>query len=196
LKLTLSWLVLGVHLAPMACKYTWEWKGSKDIKIIGMEDKRRVTICVSFASDWSLLLMQIILVGKTNHCLPKTTDAKLYLDFGFHFTMSESHFSTQKKCQQFVWKFLVPYYNDVVEKMGSQKLIWPIDCWSVNKFEAFISWVKTEFPFSFVLFVPTNCALKLQLDVILHRPLKCEFTKLQKMVYIIYSTIIGVWSLI
>jgi hypothetical protein len=78
----------------------------------------------------------------------------------------------------------------------NQKLIWLIDCWSVNKFEAFISWVKTEFPFSCVLFVPTNCALKLQPDVILHRTLKCEFTTLQKMVYIIYSTIIGVWSLI
>jgi hypothetical protein len=86
----------------MACECTWEWKGSKDIKIIGMEDKRRVTICVSFASDGSLLLMQIIFVGKTNRYLPQTTDAKLCLDFGFHFTMSESHFSTQKICQQFV----------------------------------------------------------------------------------------------
>jgi hypothetical protein len=66
----------------------------------------------------------------------------------------------------------------------NQKLIWLIDCWSVNKFGAFISWVKTEFPFSCVLFVPTNCALKLQPDVILHRPLKCEFTTLQKMVYV------------
>jgi hypothetical protein len=95
-------LVLAVHLAPIAPEYTWEWKGCKDIRIIGMEDKTRVTICVSFASDGSLLLMQIIFVGKTNHCLPKTTDAKLCLDFGFHFTMSKSHFSTQKIGQQFV----------------------------------------------------------------------------------------------
>jgi hypothetical protein len=54
----------------MACEYTWEWKGLKT-KIIGMEEKRQVTICVSFASDGSLLLMQIIFVGKTNRCLPR-----------------------------------------------------------------------------------------------------------------------------
>lgn len=157
MKLTLSWLVLGVHLAPMACEYTWEWKGSKDIKIIGMEDKRWVTICVSFASDGSLLLMQIIFDGKTNHCLAKTTDAKLCLDFGFHFTMSESFFDS-KDMPTICLKFL-QWCSGKNGSTWNQKLIWLIDCWSVNKFGAFISWVKTEFPFSCVLFVPTNCAL-------------------------------------
>ena len=50
----------GIHLVPMAKERTWERRGSKDIKIVGLEDKRQVTACVSSAVDGTLLPMQII----------------------------------------------------------------------------------------------------------------------------------------
>jgi hypothetical protein len=45
----------------MTWKHTWEKKGSKDINIIGMENKKQMTICVSSSSDESLFSMQVIL---------------------------------------------------------------------------------------------------------------------------------------
>ena len=75
----------------MAHEQTWERKGSKDIKVVGLEDKRQVTICVSLASDGVLLPMKVIFTGKKKCSLPTTVDAKLCLDYRFHFTMTCNH---------------------------------------------------------------------------------------------------------
>ena len=69
----------------MARECTWEKKGTKDVKVIRMEDKRQVTICVSLAADGYLLPFQIIFRSKTNRCLPKTAFATECLGSGFHF---------------------------------------------------------------------------------------------------------------
>lgn len=55
-----------IHLVPMAKERTWERRGSKDIKIVGLEDKRQVTACVSSTADGTLLPMQIIFTGIFN----------------------------------------------------------------------------------------------------------------------------------
>ena len=58
-----------------------------------------------------------------------------------------------------------------------QKMIWIFDCWSIHKSKAFFLWMKEEIPWICVLYVPTLCTSKLQpTDVILQRPLKCEFS--------------------
>ena len=169
---------VGIHLVPMAHERTWERKGSKDIKVVGLEDKRHVTVCVSSTSDGVLLPMQVIFMDKTKHSLPTTFDAKLCLDHGFHFTMTCNHWSNLKTCKEFVQNILIPYYMDVVVRMDlskDQKMIWIIDCWFVHKSKAFLLWMKEQFPLICILFVPTLCTSKLQpIDVILQGPLKCE----------------------
>lgn len=174
----------GIHLVPMGRECTWEKKGSKDIKVTGMEDKRQVTCCVSSAANGVLLPMQIIFTGKTVRCLPKTHAARICLDYGFHLTMSTNHWSNLQTCQQFVRCILVPYFEHVVKEMGlpqSQKMIWLLDCWSVHKSEAFLTWMKKEYPSICVLFIPANCTSKLQpADVVLQRPIKCGFTRCYK----------------
>jgi hypothetical protein len=165
----------------MGKERTWEKKGSKDIKVTGMEDKRQVTCCVSSSSDGTLLPMQIIFTGKTKRCLPKTHVAKLCLADGFHMTMSSNHWSNLETCQQFVRHILVPYFQCIVKELqlpSNQKMIWLLDCWSVHKSEAFLTWMKKEHPRICVLFIPANCTSKLQpADVILQRPLKCAFSR-------------------
>ena len=84
-------------------------------------------------------------MGKTKRSLPTTIDAKLCLDYGFHFTMTDNHWSNLKTYKEFVQRILVPYYKDVVIRMDlskDQKMIWIIDCWSVHKFEAFLLCMK------------------------------------------------------
>jgi hypothetical protein len=61
---------------------------------------------------------------------------------------------------------------------ANQKLVWLIDCWLVHKLEAFLSWMKKEFPFIYILFVLANYTSKFQpANVLIQRPLKCAFTK-------------------
>ena len=163
----------------MGAKRTWEKKGSKDIRVVGMEDKRQVMCCVSSASDGTLLPFQVIFTGKTDRCLPKFENKRDCLNHGFHFNMTENHWSNLKTCKEFVKCILIPYFEDIVGKMSlpkSQKMIWLIDCWCVHKSEAFLSWMKKEYPWICVLFILANCTSKLQpVDVILQRPLKCGF---------------------
>lgn len=165
----------------MGKERTWEKKGSKDIKVTGMEDKRQVTCCVSSSSDGTLLPMQIIFTGKTKRSLPKTDVAKICLADGFHLTMSLNHWSNLETCQQFVHRILVPYFERIMKELQlppNQKMVWLLDCWSVHKSQAFLTWMKREHPHICVLFVPANCTSKLQpADVILQRPLKCAFSR-------------------
>lgn len=57
----------GIHLVPMGRECNWEKKkGSKDIKVTGMGDKRQVTCCVSSAATGVLLPMQIIFTENNN----------------------------------------------------------------------------------------------------------------------------------
>jgi hypothetical protein len=83
-----------------------------DIKVTGMEDKRQVTYCVSSSANGTLLLIQVIFIGKTKQCL----------DYGFHLTMSSNHWSNLEACQQFVRHVLVPYFENVVK--GDCRLGW------------------------------------------------------------------------
>ena len=53
----------NIHLVPLAGDRTWEKKGSKDVGVIGGDDKRAITACVSSAAYGSLLPVQLIFSG-------------------------------------------------------------------------------------------------------------------------------------
>jgi hypothetical protein len=48
---------IRIHLVPTNGERTWEKKGSKDIHVIRVEDKRQITIAISYAIDGSSLLL-------------------------------------------------------------------------------------------------------------------------------------------
>lgn len=56
----------------MVWECTWENEGSKDMKVICMEDKRQVRTYVSSTTDRALLPMQIIFTCKIIQCLCTT----------------------------------------------------------------------------------------------------------------------------
>ncbi len=51
---------IEVHLVPIRRDQTWERKGTKDIQVIGIEDKRQITILVSFSTKGSMLPLQVV----------------------------------------------------------------------------------------------------------------------------------------
>jgi len=118
-------------------KGTWEKKGSKDIHVFGVEDKRQITIAVSFVVDGRILVLQIIFTRPTMRCLPQNGSGKAScLGTRFHSTYFANHWSTLETCQQFVERILIPCHNNEAHELKlpqNQKMVWLIDCWSVHK---------------------------------------------------------------
>jgi hypothetical protein len=68
-------------------------KKSNDVGVIGGDNKRAITACVSSVADGSLLPFQLIFSGTTKRVILKTQRGRQGLDYNFHFTMSENHWS-------------------------------------------------------------------------------------------------------
>ena len=62
----------NINLVPLARDRTWKNKGSNDVGVIGGDDKRAITACVSSAAGGSLLPFQVIFLGTTKRVIPKT----------------------------------------------------------------------------------------------------------------------------
>ena len=94
---------------------------------------------------------------------------------------SSTHWSTLETCKQFVHQILLPYCEKQIADLAlptSQKILWLIDCWSIHKSVAFLSWVKDNHPCICLVFIPANCISKFQpAIVILQRPLKHAFSR-------------------
>ena len=97
--------------------------------------------------------------------------------------MSTRHFvTTHKTMQLLVNNIITPYFNKKKVDLGLQKThstIWKIDCWSVHKSKAFLSWMNKKHPTIIVIFVPGGCTGVFQpLDVgiqqILKLSMKCS----------------------
>ncbi len=50
-----------VHLVPTRGDQTWERKEAKHIQVLGIENKRQITIVVSSSANGSMLSLQVVL---------------------------------------------------------------------------------------------------------------------------------------
>jgi hypothetical protein len=170
----------GIHMVPSGGARTWAEKGSKHVLVHGMEDKRQITCSVSSTAAGNLLLFQLIFTGTIDRCLPpRNVGRQVCEEEGWHLTCSNNHWSNLATCKDFVGHILEPYRQKQAKEMGlekSSKLIWLLDCWSVQMSKEFISWLKEMFPNILLIFVPANCTSIFQpTDVILQRPFKHSF---------------------
>ena len=77
-----------------------EKRGAKNIKVLGIEDKRHITTGISTAASGELLPLQVIFTSTIQHCLPKPNIGKLdCLSVGFHLTYSTIYWSTLETYQ-------------------------------------------------------------------------------------------------
>jgi hypothetical protein len=165
-----------MHIVPTCGSYTWEKRGAKDVKVLGVEDKRQITACISSSASGDLLLLQLVFTGTTPHCLSKiNTGQASCLASGFDLAYSSTYWSTLETCEQFVHQILLPYRE---KQIVAQKILWLINCWSIHKSAAFLSWVKDNHPCICLVFILANCTSKFQpVDMILQRPLKHAFAR-------------------
>ena len=123
---------MGIHLIPSTSGRIWDSKDTKDIKILGMDDKRQITCVVSYSAVGELLPAQVIFIGITKQNLPKHSEGKdKCLVVEWHFTFSRNHWSTLQTSKQFVEEILQPYLASKITTLHNllkyQKLVWLID---------------------------------------------------------------------
>ncbi|THU85174.1 hypothetical protein K435DRAFT_686052 [Dendrothele bispora CBS 962.96] len=83
--------------------------------------------------------------------------------------------------QSYVNKILAPYFEQVKKVAGrppSQKTIWMLDVWSVQRSEKFRAWMKSTHPTIILDYVPGGCTPVGQpCDVGMQRPFKLSVKK-------------------
>jgi hypothetical protein len=69
----------NIHLIPTTRERIWESKGSKHIQVLGVENKRQITMVVFLATNGFLLPLQIVLIETIHHYLPPSNEGKIKL---------------------------------------------------------------------------------------------------------------------
>ena len=79
-------------------------EGSKQVAIVGLYDKREITVLLSVSLDGQLLPPQVIYAGKTSHC-----HSSVVVPPGWNITHSQNHRSTEETMIEFIEKVLSPH---------------------------------------------------------------------------------------
>jgi hypothetical protein len=146
------------------CNFTWAQTGSKQVSVVGAEEKRAMTIVVSVSSSGVLLPFQAVYEGKSSvSCLKKSAKCHAKASAaGFHFEYSgnQTYWSMQKTMKSLVNDIIAPYFSEQKKKLGlpeTQKSIWQIDVWLVHRSQEFCDWMQKTHPNIILHYVPAGC---------------------------------------
>jgi len=163
-----------------ASSSTFDAKGSKQIAIVGKEEKRAYTLVVGVSASGDLLPFQAIYQGKTNRSLPRTVapsyNEAVAIGIKLEFSGTDTYWSTFDLMCAYVTTILVPYWIRQKEQVGApsdQDCLLLLDVWSVHRSVAFRTWLDKSYPWINYCFVPGGCTGVAQpCDVGIQRPLK------------------------
>lgn len=159
---------------------TYAKTGSKQVEVIGKDERRAFTLMVGISMSGEVLPFQAIYAGKTSGSLP-TSSALNYkkaveeLKFRFESSGNDTYWSTMITMQSYVTNILVPYFESHRKQLNlpNQLCIWQIDCWSVHRSLEFRSWMQKHYPWIRIHYIPANCTGLFQpCDVGIQRILK------------------------
>jgi hypothetical protein len=127
-------------------KLTWAKTGSRQVTVIGRDEKCAFTVVVSVSNSGELLPFQAIYQGYSAKTCPSPSandyNAANAAGFRFEFSKSKTYWSTQETMRLLVDHIIAPYFSKQKAKLGlpkDQKAIWQIDVWSVHRLEEFRS---------------------------------------------------------
>ena len=101
----------NVYIVPVG-RYTLEEKRSKQILIIGLEDKWQITVLLGCTLSGRLLPPQVIYAGSTNQVHPKFSFPE-----GWHITHTQNHWSNSESMCDYINNVIVPYVENVLEHL-------------------------------------------------------------------------------
>ena len=169
-ELIINWDQTGAKYVPTS-EWTLTEEGSRQVDVIGKEDKREMTVLLSCTMSGSLLPPHLIYAGKTNKCHPNIT-----FPAGWDIHHSESHWSTEATMLHFIDCVLVPYVQTTRESLGLEK-----DHFALALFDVFASH-RCESVLQALeknnikcCFIPASCTGELQpLDLTVNQVFKQE----------------------
>jgi hypothetical protein len=138
--------------------------GSRQVIVIGKEEKRAMTVVMSISDAYEVLPIQIILQGKSQCSLP-SNQAPYYQDamdlgFKFEFSNTDTYWSTFELMCKWVTDILVPYFErqkKIHNAPENQECILQLDAWVIHRSVAFRTWLSTHYDGITYLYVPANC---------------------------------------
>jgi hypothetical protein len=146
------------------CNFTWAQTGSKQVSVVGAEEKRVMTIVVSVSSSGMLLPFQAVYEGKSSVSCPKKSANRhaeaTAAGFRFKYSGNQTYWSTQKTMRSLIDDIIAPYFSEQKQKLGlpkTQKSIWQIHTWSVHWSQEFRDWMKKAYPNIILHYVPAGC---------------------------------------
>ena len=89
-----------------------EKQGSRQVPVVGKEDKREITVLLTVTATGKLLPPQVIYQGKTPGCHPKVT-----FPSSCNIMHSESHWSTEEMMLEYVDQVLVPCVSQTRQEL-------------------------------------------------------------------------------
>ncbi|TFK81293.1 hypothetical protein K466DRAFT_558073 [Polyporus arcularius HHB13444] len=150
-------------------KLTWTKRNSKQVPVVGAEEKRAFTLMVGVSASGEMLPFQAIYHGvdpKKSLPQPGTRgyDEAMRLKFRLELSKTKTYWSTIGTMKTYVIFILAPYFDHwrTFHNRPTQKCIWNIDVWSVHRSAEFRGWMKSEYVWIIVIFVPGGCTPLLQ----------------------------------
>jgi hypothetical protein len=170
----------GVVYLP-GSRMTYAPRGSKQVGVIGNEEKRAFTVLLAVNAAGDRLPMQCVYEGKSPRSTPTASAAnrKECDDAHFCFVFSGktgNHWSNQKTMPEWIEDVVIPYVAREKARLGlppSQKVLLIIDVWSVHRSAELRDWMRKHHPEIIIDFVPGGCTgIGQPLDVGINRPFK------------------------
>ena len=114
-ELILNWDQTGIKLAP-STGWTMEEQGARRVELVGLNDKRQVTVVFCGNILGAFLPIQVIYQGKMERCHP-------HFNFPSHWdiTHSPKHWSTEETMLQYVQLIIVPFVEQMREFLEEDK---------------------------------------------------------------------------
>ena len=154
----------------------WDQTGFKYVpvsncEIAGLDDKRQLTVMLSYTMKGKLLPTQVIYAGKTPACLPKVDYPN-----DWYLIYTENHWSNEQTMMGYLHNILIPYVNAMrfdLKLSKSHSCLVIFDTFKGQTTPNFLQILEDNN--ILVVEVPPNCTDRLQpLDLAVNKPLKYQ----------------------
>ncbi|KAJ6532346.1 hypothetical protein B0H19DRAFT_868148, partial [Mycena capillaripes] len=140
---------------------TWSERGTKQVSVVGVEEKRAFTLVVIIANDGTLLPFQVIYDGFTPRSLPQK-GVRGYAELcaigtQFMYSGTETYWANQVTMRALMTDIVVPYFQRKKQQLGlppTQRSVLQFDLWSVHKSQEFRDWLAEKYPWIILDYIP------------------------------------------
>ena len=167
-RLVLNWDDTGLNYVPSS-SWTMEAKGSQQVPITAIDDKRQLTAVFACSLAGDFLPPQLIYSGKTPACLPKATFPP-----DWHITYTHNHWTNEESMMDYVQCILFPYLKATKKQFklpSNYPALAIFDQFRGQLTDSFLKCLATNNVI--IVEVPPNCTGNLQpLDLSVNKAIK------------------------